>query len=218
MGTCHSCFKNKNATTNTSTDLRSTDTRENECKHEIVATRNVYVDDVLTRVCVPELSKRVNCLNSTAFVALIDGGSTLQHEPRDWLALANKHVLNSVVYVRNLGNAKLWEQCNAQAGPRLYPVFDAHTLFVQNCDKNFVYFWIRKSIFPRVHTIFTDSTCEGIPMLEFTGADDVVIAEVGTPGTTLLPGALLTNRIEWPRDSQCVNVCLKPRTLFHSQN
>ena len=42
------------------------------------------------------------------------------------------------------------------------PVFrSARTLFLTNCDKNFVYYWLRRDVFPAVRDVYLDShPCE----------------------------------------------------------
>ncbi|AFX92945.1 hypothetical protein CE11_00919 [Megavirus courdo11] len=42
-----------------------------------------------------------------------------------------------------------------------YPIFNAETVFVDACDKNFVYFWIGKYMFPKIKNLYLAShPCE----------------------------------------------------------
>jgi len=44
------------------------------------------------------------------------------------------------------------------------PVFPyVRTLVVKNCDKNFVFYWVRSHVFPNATVVLTDSSCEGAP-------------------------------------------------------
>nr|URM61970.1 hypothetical protein [Mimivirus sp.] len=48
-----------------------------------------------------------------------------------------------------------------------YPIFNAETVFVDACDKNFVYFWIGKYMFPKIKNLYLAShPCEPCFLLE----------------------------------------------------
>lgn len=74
-----------------------------------------------------------------------------------WHALRGKRVLNEAVVLRGLGDIHPYHPS---------PVFDATTLFVEaGVDKNFVYYWVRPHVFPRLQTLYLGaSPCEGVPM------------------------------------------------------
>lgn len=81
-----------------------------------------------------------------------------------WRALAQKRVLNERVLLSGCGNIHL----SGMARPELH----SSTVFVTGCDKNFPYYWLRPSIFPRVKTLYLDThPCEFSVIERFPQAD-----------------------------------------------
>ncbi|CAH6420003.1 Hypothetical protein HVR_LOCUS1056 [uncultured virus] len=69
-----------------------------------------------------------------------------------WSGLKGKTIRNSTVILKGFGDIHPFNN-----GPK----FLANTLFVHNCDKNFVYYWVNKSVFPNMKKLYLMShPCE----------------------------------------------------------
>lgn len=57
------------------------------------------------------------------------------------------------------------------------PVFEkAHTIHIENCDKNFVFYWCNERTFPNVANVHLDShPCEPCVLYRWTGNDATTI-------------------------------------------
>ena len=71
----------------------------------------------------------------------LDGGKI------SWTSLSNRTVRNQVVILKNFGNDYIVP----------FPMFTCKKLFVDNCNRNFVYLNICKDIFPQVDTLYLNS-------------------------------------------------------------
>lgn len=67
------------------------------------------------------------------------------HSSDLWTNLNNKRILNSTVILKGFGDLHPYRN-----GPK----FSAETVYVYNCDKNFVYYWINRSTFPNVKKLY----------------------------------------------------------------
>jgi hypothetical protein len=88
------------------------------------------------------------CRNYIPRIAYIDGKHALG-------ALRNVHILNKTISISNChGNHII---CRA-----VMPIFkETETLFLKNCDKDFLNEWINKTTFPQIKTIYyLDRPCE----------------------------------------------------------
>jgi hypothetical protein len=66
---------------------------------------------------------------------------TLHQHKTHWQDLAGKTIKNSAVVIRDYGDIHPFKN-----GPE----FHARIAYVIDCDKNFVYHWIKRSVFPRL--------------------------------------------------------------------
>lgn len=73
----------------------------------------------------------------------------LKYYKTEWYNLKSKIIANENIAVYNFGDIHPFENG---------PVFkNAKKLFVIDCNKNFVYYWINKSTFPNVTDLYLDS-------------------------------------------------------------
>ena len=72
----------------------------------------------------------------------------------DWKHLFGKKISNKVVHLINYGDV---HPCTNK------PIFMAETLFVENCNKNFIYYWLHENNFPNIKKVYLLShPCEKI--------------------------------------------------------
>ena len=97
-----------------------------------------------------------------------------------WASLSGRRVLNAAVLLWGFGDTSCVEPP---------PTFDAETVFVSHCDKNFVYSYLRPAVFPRVRTIYmlTAGVCDGVPMVWSEWSDEGR-GDVAPPSVYLAPG------------------------------
>lgn len=78
-------------------------------------------------------------------------GDKLCDKREIWYALSGKIIKNSTVI---LSFGDIWPSKKG-------PIFHADTIFLDNCDKNFIYYWLDKNTFPFAKTIYLSShPCE----------------------------------------------------------
>ena len=99
----------------------------------------------------PELS-----MNRTNKIARILGWQS-------WNSLTGKIIKNQRVEINGCGD--IHPYLNG-------PIFNGtRTLFLNRCDKNFVYYWLNERRFPNIKTIYLSShPCEPVVLRRFTGA------------------------------------------------
>jgi hypothetical protein len=69
-----------------------------------------------------------------------------------WGDLTGKTIKNSTIVIRNYGDIHPFKD-----GPE----FHAESAYIVDCDKNFVYYWVRKSVFPKLkHLYLLSHPCE----------------------------------------------------------
>ena len=73
----------------------------------------------------------------------------LRIKGKTWIQLQNQIIRQSVIDVVGCGDIHLFES------PPRFP--RAEVIFMRDCDKNFVYYWLGKSTFPNVRKIYLDS-------------------------------------------------------------
>jgi hypothetical protein len=79
---------------------------------------------------------------------------------RNWHNLTNKRVLNRVVHISKCGDITPYKNG---------PVFLANKVFVTDCDKNFVFYWLDKQTFPVATEIYLSShPCEPFVFNQFS--------------------------------------------------
>jgi len=66
----------------------------------------------------------------------------------EWKSLNGKQIDNDIVVLENFGNIVPFMEG---------PIFLAEKVFVINCDKNFVYFWIDETRFPNCKELYLNS-------------------------------------------------------------
>jgi len=91
-------------------------------------------------------------------IAIIEGYN-------NWDLLKYKNVHNKVIQIINVAYIASHEG---------YPIFiNAETIFLSRCDKNFVFYWLNKNIFPKVKNIYLFShPCDPEVFYRF---EDVII-------------------------------------------
>jgi len=79
---------------------------------------------------------------------------------QSWKNLTGKYINNKCVEIRDCGDIHPY---------RNGPIFKGtETLFMNSCDKNFVYYWLNNQTFPNVKTIYLSShPCEYPVMRRF---------------------------------------------------
>lgn len=83
---------------------------------------------------------------------------------RNWSQLKGKTIKASTVDVLRCGDIHGYKH------PPKFP--NAEKVLIRNCDKNFVYYWLNESMFPKVKEIWLDShPCEWIVFQRFPKAN-----------------------------------------------
>jgi hypothetical protein len=73
----------------------------------------------------------------------------------EWNSLHNKIVQNDNVILTNFGDIHPFR------APLVNPIFKCKNLFLNKCDKNFVYYWLDKKYFPNLVNVYLGShPCE----------------------------------------------------------
>jgi hypothetical protein len=71
---------------------------------------------------------------------------------REWSSLTNHRILNPCVQITGCVDIHPYPKG---------PIFDATTVHIADCDKNFVFYWLKHSTFPRIRQIYLAShPCE----------------------------------------------------------
>src|SRR5436190_23445645 len=93
-----------------------------------------------------------------------------------WYSLNNKIIKNRIVHLRSYSDPRTMN-------PLDNPKFLCKILFVDQCDKNFVYYFIDKHIFPNVEKLYLSSPIvNDTVLLRF---DDIEVTEYGRKFVTI---------------------------------
>ncbi len=72
--------------------------------------------------------------------------------PKSWEDLKGKTVVNESVVLARYGDIRPFANG---------PVFNCENLFVEECDENFVYYWVNQRTFPKAKNVYLNShPCE----------------------------------------------------------
>lgn len=89
-----------------------------------------------TQITKPDVQQIINSLDTQPYV--VDGRN-------EWYLLTNKTINRNIVILKQMGDIHPTQH---------KPKFNCETLILDQCNKNFVYYWLDSGIFPDVQNIF----------------------------------------------------------------